>query len=60
MGRMAAHTGQTITYDEILNSEHEFAPGLDKLTSNSPAPIQPVAKGLYPKLQPVMKAKREY
>ena len=26
MGRMAAHTGQVITYDQILNGSHEFAP----------------------------------
>ncbi len=28
MGRMAAHTGQVITYDQILNCTHEFAPRL--------------------------------
>ena len=33
MGRMAAHTGQEITFDEMLNSDHEFAPGIDKLTA---------------------------
>ncbi|MBN1845408.1 MAG: Gfo/Idh/MocA family oxidoreductase, partial [Sedimentisphaerales bacterium] len=27
LGRMAAHTGQEITYDQILNSDHEMAPG---------------------------------
>ncbi|MFH1267555.1 MAG: gfo/Idh/MocA family oxidoreductase, partial [Planctomycetota bacterium] len=32
MGRMAAHTGQVITFDQILNHEHEFAPHVDKLT----------------------------
>ena len=26
MGRMAAHTGQVITRDQMLNSDHEFAP----------------------------------
>ena len=25
MGRMAAHTGQVITYDQMLNCDHEFA-----------------------------------
>ena len=43
MGRMAAHTGQEITFEDMLNCEHEFAPGLDKLTSDSPAPLQPAA-----------------
>lgn len=60
MGRMAAHTGQVITYDQMLNCEHEFAPGLDKLTETSPAPLQPDAKGLYPKPQPGITKKREY
>jgi len=32
---MAAHTGQEITYDDALNSEHEMAPGVDKLTMQS-------------------------
>jgi len=42
MGRMAAHTGQVITYDDILKCEHEFAPNVDKLTMDSPAPLQPM------------------
>jgi len=32
MGRMAAHTGQVITYEQILNCNNEFAPDIDKLT----------------------------
>ena len=32
MGRMAAHTGQIITFDQMLNHEHEFAPNVDKRT----------------------------
>jgi predicted dehydrogenase len=60
MGRMAAHTGQEITFDQMLNSDHEFAPGLDKLTSASPAPLQPDAHGFYPVPQPGIKQTREY
>ncbi|MBW3622294.1 MAG: Gfo/Idh/MocA family oxidoreductase [Armatimonadetes bacterium] len=60
MGRMAVHTGQPISYEEMLNCEHEFAPGLDRLTKNSPAPVQADAKGNYPKPQPGLKGKREY
>ena len=48
MGRMAAHTGQIITYDDMLESEHVFAPGLDKLTMDSPSPLQPDENGRYP------------
>ena len=60
MGRMAAHTGMEVTYDQILNSDHEFAPGLDKLTKESPAPLLPDEKGFYPKPQPGIVTKREY
>jgi predicted dehydrogenase len=60
MGRMAGHTGQEITYQDMLNCEHEFAPGLDKLTSDSPAPLQPDAHGRYPVPQPGIITKREY
>ena len=60
MGRMAAHTGQVITYDEMLNCEHEFAPGLDRLTADSPAPLPPDASGRYPVPQPGRIGKREY
>ena len=60
MGRMAAHTGQLITYDQILNCDHEFAPGLDTLTASSPAPLQPGPDGRYPVPQPGVTTKREY
>ena len=60
LGRMAAHTGQVITYEQILNSEHEMAPGLDKLDENSPAPLQADADGRYPIPQPGITRDREY
>jgi len=60
MGRMAAHTGQQITYDDMLNSPHEFAPGLDKLTAASPAPLQLAKNGRYPVPQPGIVTDREY
>ena len=59
MGRMAAHTGQEITYEQILNSNHEMAPGLDKLTLDSPAPLQPDSNGRYPIPQPGIVIDRE-
>lgn len=60
MGRMAAHTGQVITYDDMLNSEHEFAPGIELLTRNSPSPLIADANGKYPIPQPGILADREY
>jgi len=59
MGRMAAHTGLEVTFDQMLNSTHEFAPDVDKLTKDSPAPVLPDAKGIYPVPQPG-KRKTEY
>jgi predicted dehydrogenase len=60
MGRMAAHTGQEITYEDMLNCEHEMAPGLDKLDASSPAPLTPDANGRYPVPQPGKNRQREY
>jgi predicted dehydrogenase len=60
MGRMASHTGQDITYDQMLNCEHEMAPGVDKLTKDSPAPVLADANGMYPVPQPGIKKNREY
>jgi hypothetical protein len=60
MGRMAAHTGQVVTWDDILNCEHEFAPDVDKLTMDSPAPLMPAADGKYPVPMPGMPRNREY
>jgi len=60
MGRMAAHTGQVITYDQMLNCPHEFAPDVDKLTMDSPAPLKSDADGRYPVAQPGVLKDREY
>jgi predicted dehydrogenase len=60
MGRMAAHTGQVITYDQMLGCNHEFAPTVDKLTMDSAAPLVANAQGKYPVPQPGIITKREY
>jgi len=60
MGRMSAHTGQEITFEQMLNCPHEMAPGLDKLTMDSPAPLQPDANGRYPVPQPGIVRERDY
>ncbi|MAD80689.1 MAG: streptomycin biosynthesis protein StrI [Planctomycetaceae bacterium] len=60
MGRMAAHTGQVVTYDEMLNCEHEFAPDIDKLTMTSRAPTQAGSNGKYPVPLPGLNQTREY
>ncbi len=60
MGRMAAHTGQIVTFDQMLNCEHEFAPHVDKLTMDGPAPLVAAADGKYPVPQPGVVTTREY
>ncbi|PAW82380.1 MAG: streptomycin biosynthesis protein StrI [Pedosphaera sp. Tous-C6FEB] len=60
LGRYAAHTGQEVTFDEFLNHEHEYAPGVDKLTFDSPAPLQAGPNGKYPVPEPGIKKNREF
>ena len=60
MGRKAVHTGQSVTFDEMLNDAHEFAPGVDKLTMESPAPAQIGAEGIYCVPQPGRLKEREF
>jgi predicted dehydrogenase len=60
MGRMAAHTGQEITLEQMLDCPHEMAPGLDKLMMDSPAPLVADANGRYPVPQPGIVKDREY
>jgi len=60
MGRMAAHTGQVITLDQVLNHEHELGVGLDRLTMDSDAPLKAGPDGKYPVPQPGKTSKREF
>jgi predicted dehydrogenase len=60
MGRMAAHTGRVITYDQALNHEHELAPTVAQLTMDGSAPLQLGPDGKYPVPQPGITVKREF
>ena len=60
MGRMAAHTGQEITYEQMLNCPMEFAPGVADLTPDGPAPLKPNDDGSYPIPQPGKVTEVEY
>lgn len=60
MGRMAAHIGGSVTFEEMLKSDHEYAPNVDKLTFDGPAPLMPDAKGAYPIPKPGVITKREF
>ena len=60
MGRMAAHTGQEITFDQMLNCPHEFAAGVHELSVDGPAPVVADANGKYPIPRPGVLKDREY
>ena len=60
MGRMAAHTGQIVTFEDMLNCEHEFGPAVDQLAMNSPAPVLADENGRYPIPMPGIITSREY
>ncbi len=55
MGRWSAHTGQVISFDDYLNSKGSFAPDVDKLTLDGPAPLRETADGNYPVPNPGVK-----
>ena len=60
MGRIAAHTGQEVTFEEARDGEMEYAPGCDTWTFNSPPPIKGDKDGKYPVPMPGIKKDREY
>jgi predicted dehydrogenase len=60
MGRAAAHTGQEITLQQMLDGGQEFAPGVDTLTMDGPAPVLAGPDGRYPTPMPGQKGLREY
>ncbi len=60
MGRMAAHTGQEITIEQMRNCPHQFAPDIESMTVDGPAPVMPGPDGLYPVPQPGIIRDREY
>ncbi|MCA9175206.1 MAG: Gfo/Idh/MocA family oxidoreductase [Planctomycetales bacterium] len=60
MGRMAAHTGQEITYEQMKECPHEFAPGVAEMTENGPAPVMPDSDGRYPIPEPGKNRDVEY
>jgi predicted dehydrogenase len=60
MGRMAAHTGREVTYEQMLACEHEFAPGVADLTADSDSPLMANEEGLYPLPAPGLKPDREF
>lgn len=60
MGRMAAHTGQEITYEQMLHCSDEFSPNTSSITPDGPAPVMPDADGRYPEPMPGILKSSEY
>ena len=52
LGRMAAESGQMITWEQAMASDLELAPGLDDYTMDSDPPVKPDAEGRYPVAMP--------
>jgi predicted dehydrogenase len=60
LGRMAAESGQTITWEEALASNVELAPGLDQWTMDSTPPVTANAEGQYPIALPGIDVSKVY
>lgn len=52
LGRMAAESGEMITWEKALASNVELAPGLDNYCLDSDPPVMPDEKGQYPIAMP--------
>jgi predicted dehydrogenase len=48
MGRAACHTGQEVTWDQIMGSKFQFCSYLDELDYDSPVPVKADANGQFP------------
>ena len=52
MGRAAVHSGKTITWDDVMNSDFRFCENIDALNFESAPPVQCDAQGRYPVATP--------
>ena len=48
MGRAACHTGQTVTWDQMMKSGFQFCNYLDDLNADSPVPVKADKTGQFP------------
>ncbi len=60
MGRYAAHTGQEITFDDMMAQNDVYAPGIENFTMDSPPPLKSDADGKYPIPMPGIMIHHEY
>jgi len=52
MGRIATHTGQMITWDQVMKSDFQFVKDIDNMTIDTAAPISAGSEGIYAAPQP--------
>jgi len=52
MGRIATHSGQWVTWDDVMSSDFQFVEDIDHMTFDTPAPIHEGPDGIYPAPQP--------
>ena len=48
MGRAACHTGQTVTWDDMMQSRFQFCDYVDTMTADAPVPVEPDEEGRFP------------
>jgi len=48
MGRAACHTGQTVTWDQMMKSRFQFCDYPDELNADSPVPVKADRSGQFP------------
>jgi predicted dehydrogenase len=48
MGRAACHTGQTVTWEQMMKSDFQFCDHLDRLNADSPPPVEAGENGQFP------------
>jgi hypothetical protein len=52
LGRMAAHSGLYVTWDEAIKSNFEYVKNIDQMTLETEAPIHAGPDGIYPAPEP--------
>ena len=52
MGRIATHTGQEVSWDDVVKSEFQFVNDIDSMTFDTPAPIHVEPGEIYPAPMP--------
>lgn len=48
LGRTACHTGQLVTWDQLMGSDFAFCDSVDTMDESTPAPVMADANGQYP------------